>query len=62
MYGPTTEDGDMTSTPDSPVPNDDDDQPSGHDQPTGDPAGAEMGMSDGEPNTFEPEEDPDATA
>jgi hypothetical protein len=52
----------MTSTPDIPVPSHGDDEASGHDQPTGDPAGAEIGMSDGEPNTFEPEEDPDATA
>ena len=53
------EDGDMTTTPDSPEPS----QGEGHDP--ADPGskkapGAEIGMSPpGEGSTFEPEEDPD---
>ncbi len=50
----------MTTTPDIPVPSDDDEP--GPAPAAEEPAGAEIGMSDGEPNTFEPEEDPDATA
>jgi hypothetical protein len=53
----------MTSTPDGPIPDDDETPASGAgpSEPPGAP-GAELGLSDGSGGTFEPEEDtePDA--
>ena len=49
----------MTSTPESPVPTDGSADDVGIDQPTGGAPGAEIGMSEGEGSTFEPEEDPE---
>ena len=50
----------MTTTPDTPMPDDDNsDLAAGSSQPEGAP-GAEIGMSEGEGSTFEPEEDPEA--
>jgi hypothetical protein len=46
----------MSETPNPPVP-EDDDQDAGSAQPDAHP-GAEVGMSDDEGSTFEPEEDP----
>jgi hypothetical protein len=48
----------MTTTPDIPVPDDDQRPDAGPPQPEGAP-GAELGMSDEAGGTFEPEEDPD---
>jgi hypothetical protein len=44
----------MTTTPEGPTPAPDDAAP--------EPAGAEIGVSEGEGSTFEPEEDPEAHA
>jgi hypothetical protein len=48
----------MTTTPDVPVPDDDQHPDAGPPRPEGAP-GAELGMSDEAGGTFEPEEDPD---
>ena len=50
----------MSETPNAPTPQDDDPQrEAGLAQPEGSP-GAEVGMTEGEGSTFEPEEDPEA--
>ncbi len=49
----------MTTTPDYPTPDENDDKvPDPASQDQGAP-GAEVGMSEGEGSTFEPEEDPE---
>jgi hypothetical protein len=47
----------MTSMPDRPTPDGDEDRPGRPSQPE-DTAGVQLGMSDGTGGTFEPEEDP----
>ena len=48
----------MTSTPSGRTPDEDDSQDSGTTRENG--AGAEIGVTEGEGSTFEPEEDPEA--
>jgi hypothetical protein len=47
----------MSETPNPPMPEDEDQRDAGSAQPDA-PPGAEVGMSEGEGSTFEPEEDP----
>jgi hypothetical protein len=48
----------MTTTPDIPIPDDDPTADSTSSQPDEEAPGAEIGMSEGEGSSFEPEEDP----
>ncbi|HKG51895.1 MAG TPA: hypothetical protein VKB14_15780 [Actinomycetales bacterium] len=52
----------MTTTPDSPSPEDDEDKDAVSDPASKQAPGAELGMSPGEGSTFEPEEDPEGHA
>jgi len=62
LYEHSLEDDAMTTTPDSPSPEDDEDKDAVSDPASKQAPGAELGMSPGEGSTFEPEEDPEGHA